>query len=77
MDPRTHERKSRANCRPSCDVMENPRIPESSASYQIGKARVTKLVKVVTDRAEKVLKQAEKNKDSATLKKSRESRRRR
>ena len=56
-DPRTHERKSRANSRQSCDLIvramgkeesENP----SNASYQIGKARVAKLVKVVTDQFE-------------------------
>ena len=57
----------------------DPRIPESNASYQIGKARVTKLVKVVTDQFElrKCYSRLKKNKDSATQKKSRELRRRR
>ena len=31
---------------------KNPRIPESNASHHVGKARVTKLVKVVTDQTE-------------------------
>ena len=84
-DPRTHERKSRANIRQSCDLIvramgkeesENPRIQcelsnRKSSYYQVGESGDRSV------RAEKVLQQAEKNKDSATQKMSRELRRRR
>ena len=81
----THERKSSANSRQSCDLIirameeeesENPRIQcelsnRKSSCYQVGESGVRSV------RAEKVLLQADKKKDSATQKKSRESRRRR
>ena len=82
-DPGTHERKSRANSRQSCDLIvramekeesENPKIQcelsnWKSSCYQVGESGDRSV------RAEKVLQQAEKNQDSATQKKSRESRR--
>ena len=54
-DPRTHERKSSANSRQSCDLIVRAMGKEESENpMQVikGKARVTKLVKVVTDQFE-------------------------
>ena len=57
-DPRTHDRKSSANSRQSCDLIvrvmqkdasENPRIRCELSSW---KSSCTKLVKVVTDQFE-------------------------
>ena len=84
-DPTTHERKSGANSRQSCDLIvramekeesENPRIQyelsnSKSLCYQVGGSGDRSV------QVEKELQQAEKNKDSTTQKKSRELRRRR
>ena len=82
MGPQDHERKSRANSRQSCDLIvramgkkesKNPKIQcelsnWKSSCYQVGESGDRSV------RAEKVLQQAEKNKDSATQKKSRKLR---
>ena len=74
--PRTHERKSRANSRQSCDLIVRAMEKEESENlgiqcelsnwksscYQVGESCDRSV------RAEKVLQQAEKNKDSATQK---------